>query len=190
MTFEVPYLRERAVAYAARWAFSRNPLFADFAGVGGDCTNFVSQCILAGCCVMNFTPTWGWYFRSSADRAPAWTSVEYLYDFLTGAPDFAAENGGIGPFGREVSRALVRRGDVVQLADDTGDFYHSLLVSAVLPQELLLSAHTNDALNRPLSSYEYAAVRFIHIEGVRVAYPDYGCYRDLVEGIALPNGEI
>ena len=185
-----PYNREKAVAYAARWARGRNPLFYNFTGVGGDCTNFVSQSVLAGSCVMNFTPDFGWYYRSESDRAPAFTGVEFFWDFFTGAPDFAAENGGIGPFGREVSRALVRRGDVVQLADGTGDFYHSLLVSAVLPQELLLSAHTNDALNRPLSSYEYAAVRFIHIEGVRVAYPDYGCYRDLVEGIALPNGEI
>ena len=138
---------------------------------------------------MNFTPTYGWYFRSSSDRAPAWTSVEYLYDFLTGAPAFAAENGGIGPFGREIPQGLIRIGDVVQLADETGDFYHSLLVTAVLPDDLLLSAHTNDALNRPLSSYEYARARFIHIDGVRVPYPDFGCYRDLIEGVALPREE-
>ena len=61
MIVDAAYLRGRAVAYAERWALSRNPLFYDFAGVGGDCTNFVSQCILAGCCTMNFTPTYGWY---------------------------------------------------------------------------------------------------------------------------------
>ena len=187
MIVDAVYLRGRAVAYAERWALSRNPLFYDFAGVGGDCTNFVSQCILAGCCTMNFTPTYGWYFRSSADRAPAWTSVEYLYDFLTGDPAFMLENGGIGPYGREVSRRLVRIGDVVQLADEAGDYYHSLLVTAVLPDELLLSAHTNDALNRPLSSYEYADARFIHISGVRVELPYRACYRDLIEGNALPQ---
>lgn len=187
MIVEAAYLRARAVAYAERWALSRNPLFYDFAGSGGDCTNFVSQCILAGCCTMNFTPTWGWYFRTAADRAPAWTSVEYLYDFLTGAPAFAAENGGIGPYGREVPQQQARIGDVVQLSDSTGDYYHSLLVTAVLPDELLLSAHTNDALNRPLSSYEYAAARFIHIDGVRVELPYNACYRGLIEGISLPQ---
>ena len=31
-----PYFRERAVEYARRWALSRNPLFIDFTGVGGD----------------------------------------------------------------------------------------------------------------------------------------------------------
>ena len=185
MIVEASYLRGRTVAYAERWALSRNPLFYDFAGIGGDCTNFVSQCILAGCCTMNFTPTYGWYFRSSADRAPAWTSVEYLYDFLTGDPAFVVENGGIGPYGHEVPRQLVQIGDVVQLADDTGDYYHSLLVTAVLPDELLLSAHTNDALNRPLSSYEYGAARFIHISGVRVELPYRACYSDLIRGTAL-----
>ena len=187
MIVEAAYLRERAVAYAERWALSRNPLFYDFAGMGGDCTNFVSQCILAGCCTMNFTPTYGWYFRNVSDRAPAWTSVEYLYDFLTGDPAFARENGGIGPFGREVPARLVRAGDVIQLSDETGDFYHTLLITAVLADDLLVSAHTNDALNRPLSSYDFAAARFIHLDGVRVEYPDNTCYRALLNGVALPD---
>lgn len=53
------YDREAAVAYAKRWAFSRNPAFYDFSRIGGDCTNFASQCIYAGAKVMNFTPTFG-----------------------------------------------------------------------------------------------------------------------------------
>lgn len=187
MLVEKVYHRERAVAYAERWALSRNPLFIDFAGLGGDCTNFVSQCILAGSCTMNFTPTYGWYFRSSADRSPSWTSVEYLYDFLTGVPEFARENGGIGPYGREVPRRLVRIGDVVQLADETEDFYHTLIVSAVLADDLLVCAHTDDALNRPLSTYRYASVRFIHIDGVRVEFPEDSCYFGLIEGTELPR---
>lgn len=190
MIMEKLYRRERAVAYAERWALSRNPLFYDFAGSGGDCTNFVSQCILAGCCTMNFTPTYGWYFRSPSDRSPSWTSVEYLYDFLTGTPEFAMENGGVGPHGREVPARLVRIGDVIQLADETGDFYHTLLVAAITANDILVSAHTNDALNRPLSSYDFAQARYIHIDGVRVEYPDDNCYYDLLNGVALPDGEI
>ena len=139
MIVEKAYQRERAVAYAERWALSRNPLFYNFAGSGGDCTNFVSQAILAGSCTMNDTPTYGWYFRSAADRSPSWTSVEYLYDFLTGKPEFAMANGGIGPFGREVSAGLARVGDVIQLADEAGDFYHTLLITAVTPDEFLVS---------------------------------------------------
>lgn len=53
------YDRARAVAYARRWALERNPAYLNFDGLGGDCTNFVSQCLYAGCGVMNFTPVTG-----------------------------------------------------------------------------------------------------------------------------------
>ncbi len=35
------YDREKAVAYAREWAFSRNPEYYIFDEIGGDCTNFV-----------------------------------------------------------------------------------------------------------------------------------------------------
>ena len=62
------YNRKNALEYARRWALDRNPLFFSFNGIGGDCTNFVSQCIFAGGCIMNYTPTYGWYYISSNDR--------------------------------------------------------------------------------------------------------------------------
>ena len=45
---EIPYNREVAVAYARRWALGRNIAYYDFENIGGDCTNFASQCIYAG----------------------------------------------------------------------------------------------------------------------------------------------
>ena len=35
-------------------------------------------------------------------------------------------------------------------------------------QTILIAAHTYDALDRPLSTYAYEVVRFLHIEGVRI----------------------
>lgn len=43
-----PYRRLNAVLYAHRWAYGRNPQFYDYEAIGGDCTNFASQCIYAG----------------------------------------------------------------------------------------------------------------------------------------------
>ena len=184
-----PYSRENAVAYARRWALSRNPLYPDFAGIGGDCTNFVSQCLLAGSCAENFTPDYGWYYLSQKDRAPAWTSVEYLYDFLTRAPYFEAENGGTGPYGTEIPPEQAREGDVVQLADRAGDFYHSLLVSAVDARgEIFVCAHSDDSLDRPLSDYQFASFRVIRVEGVLLP-TDYPCFPALFDGIALPPAD-
>ncbi len=179
------YNRLRAVQYAKRWALERNPLFINFAGRGGDCTSFVSQSILAGSCTMNFTPDFGWYYIDSNNRAPAWSSVEFLYDFLTGNSLFVAENGGIGPFGYEVDAAGVLEGDVVQLADETGDFYHSLIITGFRDGNTLVSAHTNDALDRPLSSYNFASLRYIHIEGIRIEIPDDSCFDTLYNGESI-----
>ncbi|MGN1047000.1 MAG: amidase domain-containing protein [Eubacteriales bacterium] len=174
-----PYNRARAVEYARRWALSRNPLFTDFTGQGGNCTNFVSQCVLAGSCVMNYTPTFGWYFVSSSDRSPSWTGVEFFYDFMT-------TNDGVGPFMREVRRRELRPGDVIQLANDEGDFYHTLIVSAIEGAAIFVCAHSNDALDRRLSTYNYASARYLHVEGARVEYAENACFDALIEGEALP----
>lgn len=193
MIAQKPYDRERAVTYAETWALDRNPLFLNFAGRGGDCTNFTSQCLLAGSCTMDFTPDFGWYYRNVNDRAPAWTSVEFFYDFITGNPAFAAENQGVGPFGREVRAREIELGDFIQLANEEGEYYHTLIITGFEPNDILVCAHTDDSLNRPLSSYNYASLRFIHIDGVRVDLPDDVCFEPLLDGIAIvvddPNEE-
>ena len=156
---EKAYNREAAVLYARRWAMGRNPAFYDFEKIGGDCTNFASQCLYAGAQVMNFTPDVGWYYRSSRDRTASWTGVEYLYAFLI-------KNKSIGPYAKVVPAWEAEPGDVVQLGTRTGDFYHSPVITSVSPN-ILVAAHTYDALDRPLSSYHYETARFLHIEGVR-----------------------
>lgn len=182
MLITKPYNRARAVEYAKRWALDRNPLFIDFTGIGGNCTNFVSQCILAGGCTMNYTPDFGWYYISPEERAPAWSGVEFFYDFLVGTPAFRERNGGTGPFGREVPREEAVEGDVVQYANEAGDWYHTVLITKLEGGEIFVSAQSNDALDRPLSSYPFATARFLHIEGVRVSLEDDACYEILLRG--------
>lgn len=156
---ETAYDRAAAVAYARRWAMGRNPAYYDFEDIGGDCTNFASQCIYAGAGVMNYTPVMGWYYRSASDRTASWTGVEYLWDFLV-------NNTSVGPYGHEVSRSQAQPGDIVQLGNARGDFYHSPVITAIRPR-ILVAAHTYDALDRALDSYNYDKVRIIHIDGVR-----------------------
>ena len=107
-----PYDRAAAVRYAHRWAFARNPRYYDYELLGGDCTNFASQCLYAGAHVMDYTPTFGWYYADANDKAPAWTGVPYLYNYLTRshtAPGPAARDGAIDD---------LLPGDVVQLSFD------------------------------------------------------------------------
>ena len=160
---KIPYDRSAAVRYAARWAYSRNPAYFNFSGIGGDCTNFVSQCLYAGSGVMNYTPDFGWYYISPDNRAAAWTGVTYLYNFLT-------TNKGTGPYGVDVYPESAQIGDVVQLGDETGMFYHTLIIVAKTdstPRGIFLASHSDDAFLRRLSTYNYSQVRFIHIDGAR-----------------------
>lgn len=157
------YDRENAVGYAEKWALGRNPRFYDFSTLGGDCTNFASQCIYAGSAVMNFTPVYGWYFISLNNRAPAWTGVKFLYNFLT-------SNKTKGPFARSAKISEMLPGDIVQLGDSAGRFYHSLVITKIQGypsgETIYISTHTFDAKNRRLNSYSYDDIRFLHIEGV------------------------
>jgi hypothetical protein len=158
------YDREAAVLYAHEWAYGRNPRFYDYENLGGDCTNFASQCLYAGGGVMNYTPDLGWYYIDANQKAPAWTGVIYFYNFLTRSGRWT------GPVGREVSLREIQYGDFVQLNFDGKEFQHTpIVVQANHPQsaeEILLAAHSFDADYRPLSTYQYQAVRFLHIEGI------------------------
>ena len=153
------YNREKAVSYAREWALGRNPKFYNFDGIGGDCTNFVSQCLYAGSGVMNYTKDTGWYYISAGNRAAAWAGVEFLHKFLT-------TNKKDGPFGVELSIEYTQPGDIIQLSYDGHKFGHSLFVMDIHPIILVSHHSSENRLNRPFSDYLYHQARLIHIEGV------------------------
>lgn len=158
------YNRQKATAYAEKWAYSRNPAFYNFDSIGGDCTNFISQCLFAGSGVMNYKRDIGWYYHSLQDRSAAWSSVMYLHRFLT-------DNKGPGPYGEELPIAAAQPGDIVQLSFNGKVYAHSLLITDSGPEPAIwniqIAAHTYDAYQRPLNSYSFQKLRFIHILGVR-----------------------
>lgn len=158
------YHREKAVAYAHKWALTRNPAYFNFDGMGGDCTNFVSQCLYAGCGVMNYTPDVGWYYNTPDDRAAGWSGVEFLHRFLV-------NNKGAGPYGTEwplESLGAVLPADIIQLSYNGRVFGHSLFIVNTQP-EILVAQHSGGQNfdNRPFDSYFYQRARIIRIDGVR-----------------------
>ena len=162
----IPFDVGAAVAYARKWALERNPKYVDFEDMGGDCSNFISQILIAGGGVMNISREDGWYFHSLSDRSYSWSSVPFLHDFLV-------SNRGRGPFGHEIPLSEVRPGDIIQLLfADKPDYSHSLFVLSAgeppAPENILIAAHTYDSLDRPLDTYSYVSARAVRIEGVRV----------------------
>lgn len=161
---EFEYNRALAVEYAKRWALSRNPEYYDYSNIGGDCTSFISQCVFAGSGVMNYTPDFGWYYIDANNKSPSWTGVNFFYNFMT-------QNEGVGPFGRGADLEELDVGDVIQLGDRAGNYYHTLILTAIredsMGRRYYICAHTIDSYMRNLSTYNYANIRCIHLLGVR-----------------------
>lgn len=161
----IPYDRKAAVRYAHRWAYGRNPDYYDYEELGGDCTNFASQCLYAGSGIMDRTRDFGWYYENANDKSPSWTGVPYFYNYLTRTSET------IGPVGIETDLTHLNLGDFVQLRFGKQVYGHTPIVVAVgKPATLrntLVAAHSYNADWRPLSTYLYDEIRYIHILGVR-----------------------
>ena len=152
------YNRQKVYEYAKKWAYGRNPRYYNFDPVGGDCTNFVSQCIFAGCGQMNYSITNGWYYINGNNKSPSWTGVEFLYDFLL-------SNKGVGPKGKVSVIDKLEIGDVIQLSIDGIEYYHSLIVvqSGTSKDNTLIASHTFDVFGKRLIDYGNVEYRCIHI---------------------------
>lgn len=158
------YDREKAAAYAKQWANGRNLQYYDYSKLGGDCTNFASQCIYAGGPVMNYSKNNGWFYISPNNHSTSWTGVRFLYQYLI-------RKTGVGPFGHETDINGVQVGDISQFQSTSPYYTHTqVVVSVGEPRSLeniLVAAHTIDSINRPLSTYTFKKIRFVHIDGVR-----------------------
>lgn len=153
------YNRTNATKYAGMWALRRNPKYYDFSAIGGDCTNFASQCLFAGSGFMDPTAHIGWYYYDANHRAPAWTSAEFLKQYLTNGTYRA------GPVAQLSSAESLEKGDLIQLSFDGRIFSHTLVVMNTKP-EILICAHSDDSFLRRLSTYNYKDIRYLHIVGV------------------------
>ena len=144
------YNREKSVEYALKWASSRNPNYYDFTNLGGDCTNFISQCLRHGGIPMDYS-TYGWYYISLNRRAPSWTGVDEFWHY-------AIKNN--GDFGVKIKECLLREvelADIIQLYNGA-NYYHTLLVTKI-ENGIFVSAHDTNAVNMPLNYYAYKDIR-------------------------------
>ena len=153
------YNRQKVYDYAKKWAYSRNPNYYNFDLLGGDCTNFVSQCIFSGCYQMNYNGDKGWYYINGNNKSPSWTGVEFLYNFLL-------LNKGVGPKGKNVNVQDLEVGDVIQLSFDGIKFSHSLIVvqKGTNIDNTLIAAHTYDVFGKSVAEYGFEKYRCIHIK--------------------------
>jgi len=163
------YNREKAVAYAKKWALSHNPAYANYEEYGGDCTNYISQCIEHGNIPLDnigehVLKKWYWY--SDNYRTPTWTAAEPFYKYIIGNNKENTQNFGI--YARIATYNELELGDIVQLVYE-GRAIHTMIVTNIILEgdyvvDYYISQHTYDLLDYPLSLKE-GEKRYIKILG-------------------------
>jgi len=142
------YNRQAAANYALQYAENPNPAYMDYTYCGGDCTNFVSQSLLAGGWRETgkyiYYSKYAWYY-DGADvpwRSRSWTSATNLYRFML----YTTRATSVG------SADQMDIGDVFQIDyDRNGVWDHSMIVTGKDHRGLLMSYHTANTKNEPLA---------------------------------------
>ncbi|MCL1859813.1 MAG: amidase domain-containing protein [Oscillospiraceae bacterium] len=165
----IPFDRDKAIEYARRWVLDRNPDYYDFDDIGGDCTNYISQILLAGGCKMDTSSAlYGWYYHNANDKSPSWTGVEQLYDYLIREKDY-------GIIAHEIDINEVEAGDIAQLSFNGKSFQHTPFIvslkhnsdDSVSYDHIKICAHSFDSENRSIDTYQWKNIRFIRIVGFK-----------------------
>ena len=143
------YVPQKAVDYADKYWNNYNDFYPNYNSIGGDCANFVSQCLQAGGLPMNGS----WYHAvTGCTRSSSWTYANTLYTYLAEncgsvVELYPADSGYTNQNGKAVNPAnVIRVGDpVFYYSDSKGRYSHAAICvgydSKGNPQ---VSAHNND----------------------------------------------
>jgi len=162
-----PYARERAVQYADQWWNGNNPEFLAFEV---DCTNYISQCLVAGGGPIHYTGKreTGWWYRGMVNNQEAWSYSWAVANALNNYLNHSDSYLQAVPVAKPTDLQL---GDVISYDwDGDGRYQHSAIVTAFDAGGMpLVNAHTTNSRHRYWDyrdSYAYTdrtQYRFFHI---------------------------
>lgn len=164
IAYSSSYNRTAAVNYAKKWAKQRNSSFNTYTS---DCTNFASQVLNAGGISMrkpstipsgtNSTTKY-WYSRkrtvasqggvySKFDVSTSWINVSGFYSYTSnhGARIISCSS-------KNSLQNTARIGDIVQLQNSSGTWYHTIIITGGSKGNYTYCGHTTNRLNYPVSS--------------------------------------
>lgn len=173
------YNGANAATYAKKWYNGQNPQYNDYSGSGGDCTNFVSQCVLAGGGAKK-TPSYinpgevvqtrsYWYsfkfirtdyfFGFQVAQYPVWSESTSWIRVAGGYGFYDYWKNTVGKtviITKNLSylRSQARVGDVIQVqAQGSSAKGHSTIVGSKTSSEITLYYHSNNTC-RTLASFD------------------------------------
>ena len=178
LTADNKYDREAAVAYSYTWTDKESVVrntdkYSDYSGFGGNCQNFVSQCLHESGIPMDWTGTydnqWKWfddelnYQETASGRVPAWSDTYQFYNYCRSNTDvLVAET--------DANLYTGEPGDIIQYSVK-GYTYHSVIIVDVIKDtkgnviDYLVNSNTSDKVNFPMSAYGYSDMRMIKVIG-------------------------
>lgn len=167
-----PYDRQAALDYARRHVAARNPDWDDYGGMGGNCQNYVSQCLYAGGIPMDTAgdAVWKWYGGTVANdntaggRSSSWSGVD---EFL----HYAGSNSGRGLAALPGAPYLTGQpGDLIQMGEN-GSWRHVVIISQTVADDAgrtidyLVCSNTSNLENWPASLYGYPEQMLTRVAG-------------------------
>jgi hypothetical protein len=178
LEWDFDYDRQAAVDYAFDWVgqneWLRNPEWIAYDSRGGNCNNFISQCLMAGGIPMDaqghISSQWKWIedYVSSREsltgRSASWAGVDEFHEY-------AMINQGYGLVAIVDQNIYSGRiGDIIQYGS-RGGWNHSVIIVNVIRDEqgrivdYLINSNTTDRIDCPMSAYSYTDIRLIKILG-------------------------
>ncbi|EHI56426.1 hypothetical protein HMPREF9333_00409 [Johnsonella ignava ATCC 51276] len=150
------YNHEQAVNYANKWWNGHNPNYSNWDGHGGDCANFVSQCLHAGGKPMNGTDrnsASSWFSRTNkrdtSKLSDTWIDAGmfrwYWQDHASSYKDFSR--------GGEETYNYTWPGDAISFVNNNGRAYHTLICNGYdkNSKKTYMASHSYASNNRVLN---------------------------------------
>jgi len=161
------YNRQSAAGYATRYAINPNKQYKYFEfvnGNGGDCTNFVSQCLKAGGAPMDYNNIRPWWYQSGK-ASICWGVAHSLYWYLK----INQSSNKKMIKGMEVEDiGKLEIGDLIFYENLRNIIFHSTIITSFTDTygntEPRISQHSYNQLNETYKkSYDYKKAHFLKI---------------------------
>lgn len=142
------YSKINSVNYALKYALNPNPAYRYFVSkytIGGDCTNFTSQCVFSGGAPMIFSGKNIWWY-DNLHCSISWSTAHSFYWYLK----INFDNNLYGIKGKEVfSFSELEIGDLIFYRNVNNKISHSAIITDFKNNIPLICQHTPELLNIP-----------------------------------------
>lgn len=148
------YSPTSAINYAYKYYNNYNTSYKNFNDKGGDCVNFISQCLKAGGCQTSSD----WYYNNGSDYSGSWIECSRFKSFWTNNSNatYSYSKEMFQQYYSSLANYMnLQIGDVIMLCGNVGGFllpYHTIIITSRTTTDILYSAHNQDSYNKSLFS--------------------------------------